>query len=83
MPIICAGVTEEKPHTSMLAAASGAGINLKTQTPDVDQVQSAVLEMLRDPGFREKAEELGKAYKEADAVGRIVEAVEELSGAFF
>ena len=83
VPIICAGVTEEKPHTSMLAAASGAGINLKTQTPDVEQVQSAVLEMLRDPGFREKAEELLKAYKEADAVGRIVEAVEELSGAFF
>ena len=67
----------------MLAAASGAGINLKTQTPDVERIRSAVLEMLGNPGFRAKAEELGKAYAEADAVGRIVEAVEEMSGAFF
>ena len=83
MPIVCAGVTEEKPHTGMLAEASGAGINLKTQTPDVDQVRSAVLEMLQNPRFSEKAEELEKAYREADPVGRIAEAVEEMSGRFF
>jgi UDP:flavonoid glycosyltransferase YjiC (YdhE family) len=83
VPIICAGVTEEKPHTGMLAEMSGAGINLRTQTPDVEQVRSAVLEMLRNPGFSRKAQELGKAYKAADPVGMIAEAVEEVSGSFF
>jgi UDP:flavonoid glycosyltransferase YjiC (YdhE family) len=78
VPIICAGVTEEKPHTGMLAEASGAGINLRTQTPDVMQVKSAVLEMLRNPEYSRKAQELGKAYIEADPVGQIVEVVEKV-----
>jgi UDP:flavonoid glycosyltransferase YjiC (YdhE family) len=76
-------LTEEKPHTGMLAEMSGAGINLRTQTPGVEQLRSTVLEMLRNPGFSRKAQELGRAYKEADPVGMIAEAVEEVSGRFF
>jgi UDP:flavonoid glycosyltransferase YjiC (YdhE family) len=83
VPIVCAGVTEEKMHTGMLAEASGAGINLKTQTPDVEQVRAAVLEMLRNPRFSKKAEELGEAYREADPVGRLVEAIEEILDRLF
>jgi UDP:flavonoid glycosyltransferase YjiC (YdhE family) len=83
VPIICAGVTEEKPHTGMLAEMTGAGINLRTQTPGVERVRAAVLEMLRNPGFGRKARELGEAYEEADPVGMIAEAVEEVAGRFF
>lgn len=85
IPMVLAGMTEDKAHVGMLAAATGAAINLKTQTPSVEQVRDAVLEILmKESGsYKAKAEELKKAYAGCDPIGSVVEAIEEVSSKFY
>lgn len=83
VPMILAGMTEDKQHNGTLGAATGAAINLKTQAPSAEQVRAAVLEIQKNPSYKEKAEELKKAYEACDPVGSIVEAIEEVSAKFF
>ena len=79
IPMILAGTTEDKIETGLRAEATGAAINLKTQTPSDEQIKEALEEMLKDSKYKSKAEELQKAYKECDAMGSIIGAVDELA----
>jgi UDP:flavonoid glycosyltransferase YjiC (YdhE family) len=83
IPMILAGMTEDKQHNGMLGEATGAAINLKTQTPSVEQVRDAVLEIQNNASYKREAEELRKAYADCDPVGSIVEAIEEVAAKFF
>lgn len=84
IPMVLAGATEDKSHNGLLGEATGAAINLKTQTPSVEQIRTAVLEITqKNASYKKKAEELKKAYAECDPVRSIVEAIEEVSAKFF
>ncbi|USW48589.1 Putative UDP-glucuronosyl/UDP-glucosyltransferase [Septoria linicola] len=84
IPMILAGTTEDKVETGLRAEATGAAINLKTQTPSVEMVKEAIEKMLEDDeGYKAKADGLKKAYAECDAVGSVIGAVEELTEKFY
>ncbi|KAK4541709.1 hypothetical protein LTR36_007418 [Oleoguttula mirabilis] len=83
IPMILAGLSEDKAETCARGAMTGAAINLKTQTPTVEQVHEALETMLKGGTFKQKALELKKAYAAHDAVGSIVEAVNELANKFY
>jgi UDP:flavonoid glycosyltransferase YjiC (YdhE family) len=59
LPLVVAGLTEEKSEVNARVAWSGAGINLKTNTANPDATAAAVRKVLADPRYREAAVRLG------------------------
>ncbi|WP_159500226.1 glycosyltransferase [Microbacterium sp. 18062] len=58
VPLVLAGVTEEKPEVTARVAWTGAGIDLRTGTPSPDAVRAAVRRVLTEPRFRTEARRL-------------------------
>ncbi|KAK5125382.1 hypothetical protein LTR85_000491 [Meristemomyces frigidus] len=83
IPMILAGMSEDKAETGVRGAMTGAAINLRTQTPTAEQIHEALELMLSNRVYKEKALEMKKAYAACDPVGSIVEAVNELSEKFY
>ncbi|HET9493850.1 MAG TPA: nucleotide disphospho-sugar-binding domain-containing protein [Chloroflexia bacterium] len=65
IPIVAAGKSEDKIEISARVAWSGVGINLRTQRPTPERIRQAVKEVLADPKYRRKAEQI-----KADFAGR-------------
>lgn len=67
VPLVVAGATEDKPEVANRVMWSGTGINLKTNTPTIEQVRNAVKRLLADPSYRAKAEALQSRMQQYDA----------------
>ena len=78
VPLVVAGMTEDKPEVAARVAWSGAGINLRTSTPTAAAVRNAVLEILAKPGYRQQAQRLAQEYRQYDAVERGTASIEKL-----
>lgn len=76
VPVIVAGVTEDKPRVGHRVEWSGVGVNLKTATPSNEQVRDAVREILRNPSYRERARAIQAAISQTDPVGLIAGTVD-------
>jgi UDP:flavonoid glycosyltransferase YjiC (YdhE family) len=72
VPVIAAGVTEDKPEVGNRVEYSGVGINLKTATPTVEQIKGAAKQVLAEPRYRQHARrlqnELGRYHAPTSAV---------------
>lgn len=79
LPLVVAGTTEDKTEVSARVGWSGAGINLKTDTPTAEQVRDAVRTVLADGRYRQRAQALQAEYARYDAVGQGVALVERLA----
>lgn len=77
-PLVVAGQTEDKVEVSARVGWSGAGINLKTNTPTVDQVAGAVRRTLTDPSYRARARALADELSRADGLAGLDRALEGL-----
>ncbi|KAG9604033.1 UDP-Glycosyltransferase/glycogen phosphorylase, partial [Aureobasidium melanogenum] len=75
VPMVLAGVTEDKMETTARAAMTGAAINLRTQTPSVEQVKQAIETTTSGNSYQEKALVLKQAYASYDTLGIIENAV--------
>jgi len=71
VPVIIAGVTEDKPAVAARAAYHGLGIDLHTATPAPEAVVAAVETVLKDEGMRDNVRRLGPVYAEHDPVTEI------------
>ena len=78
IPVIIAGATEDKMEVAARVEYSGAGINLRTQSPSALDIKNAVRRILLQPEFKSKATELQADYAKYDAVKLAVEAIEEI-----
>jgi MGT family glycosyltransferase len=78
IPVAVAGVTEGKLEIAAHVGWSGAGINLKTETPTSQQIRSAVRTLLEEPAYRAKAQALAARYAEHDAGSNAAALVEGL-----
>ena len=58
VPVIVAGITEEKPEVANRVEYAGAGINLRTATPAREQIRNAVRLILSDRRYWEHAMEI-------------------------
>lgn len=67
VPLIVAGATEDKPEVANRVAFSRTGINLKTNTPTVEQIQAAVKEILADRTYADNARIMGERMRNRDA----------------
>jgi MGT family glycosyltransferase len=80
VPLVVAGDTEDKPEVAARVAWSGAGIDLRTGTPTVKAVRSAVRVVLGDGRYRQRARELEAAYAQRCGVAEIAALVDEVVG---
>jgi MGT family glycosyltransferase len=80
IPLIIAGATEDKMEVAARVENSGAGINLRTQSPLPSDIKNAVNNILVNPAFKQKARELQADYANYDAVKLAVESIEKLIG---
>lgn len=81
VPIIAAGTTEDKLETTARVAWSGAGINLRTGSPEPAKVRDAVRTVLATPSYREAAARIGAEIRVSPGLGGLDEAIAELTGA--
>ena len=76
VPVVVAGLSEDKPRVGHRVEWSGVGINLRTATPTKEQVQNAVREILQNPSYRERAQAVQKAILQVDTIGMIADHVD-------
>ena len=67
IPIVAAGLTEDKADVNVRIAWSGAGVNLKTNNPAPDAIRSAVRTALDSPDCRRNARRLAAEFATYDA----------------
>ena len=58
VPLVVAGVSEDKPEVAARVHWSGTGINLRTGRPTQPAIRAAVRSVLQDPSYRQRAAEL-------------------------
>ncbi|KAF6827846.1 MGT family Glycosyltransferase [Colletotrichum plurivorum] len=77
VPLICAGTSEDKKDTSARVTYVGAGIDLKTDNPSVDQVKNAVYEILKESKYKENAERVGRELNSQGGAKRACDLLEQ------
>ncbi|MEV6610835.1 nucleotide disphospho-sugar-binding domain-containing protein [Kutzneria sp. NPDC051319] len=80
-PMVLAGQTEEKLEGNVRVAATGAAINLATDTPAAADIRRAVQAVLTEPGYRDNARRLAVEYATLDPLSSIAKAVEGIATA--
>lgn len=76
VPLVVAGMTEDKVEVTARVAWSGAGINLRTNAPTDQAVAKAVETVLADGRYREASRRLGAEIAAAPGVAGVVPIVE-------
>ena len=71
VPVIVAGLTEDKPGVAARAAYHGLGINLQTATPTSEAVTAAVQSVLKDDEMRDNVRKLAQVYAAYDPLTEI------------
>jgi MGT family glycosyltransferase len=77
VPIISAGLTEDKEEVSAHVQWSGAGIDLRTNQATPEAIKHAVDEIFTRPGYRERAQELSLEFSSHDVESELLSLIEE------
>jgi UDP:flavonoid glycosyltransferase YjiC (YdhE family) len=78
IPLVTAGLTEDKADVNARVAWSGVGINLATNEPSQEALRSAVRAVLDRPDYRLRAEQMADEFAGIDTGSRILEIIGEL-----
>lgn len=71
IPLVTAGLTEDKADVNARVAWSGVGIDLATNAPTAEALRSAVLAVLNESAYRTRARAMAKAFGQIDTPGEI------------
>lgn len=71
VPIIAAGVTEDKAEVNARIAWSGAGIDLRTDTPSDSDLRDAISRVLDTDSYRKQARALARQFAGYDAASAL------------
>jgi UDP:flavonoid glycosyltransferase YjiC (YdhE family) len=78
VPMVVAGMGEDKPEVAARVTSTGTGISLATDTPTPERVRDAVNQILAKPEYRACAQKLAQEFATYDSAKRLPELVEEL-----
>ncbi|WP_454627076.1 glycosyltransferase [Bradyrhizobium cenepequi] len=81
IPIVSAGLTEDKADVNARIAWSGVGINLATNQPDPRVLRGAVRAVLEQPGYRMRAASMAEEFAKRDTRSLIVRIVNDAAAA--
>ncbi len=79
IPIVGAGLTEDKADVNARIAWSGVGVNLGTNEPTSQALREAVRTVLDDPGYRSRASAMAKELGGIDTRSEILRILTEVS----
>jgi MGT family glycosyltransferase len=81
VPLVSAGLTEDKADVNARVGWSGVGIDLKTNTPTPQMLRDAVRRVLDTPSYRARASLMAKEFAGIDTRAEILRIVERSSQA--
>ena len=79
IPMVIAGMTEDKPEVAVRAEIAGLAVNMRTSTPTVDELRVAVDTVLSEPKYKKRSIELMNEMKSYDPMAMIVEAIQDVA----
>jgi UDP:flavonoid glycosyltransferase YjiC (YdhE family) len=79
VPLVVAGGTLDRPEIARRMAWSGAGIDLRTGTPSPRRVRAAVAQVLADPSYTARAEEIGRSLDRFGGAATAAQLIEQLA----
>ncbi len=71
IPMVVAGTTEDKPEIAARIEWSNPGINLRTETPSVEMISTAVETVLDNSLFREASATIASEIAQLDTAKEI------------
>jgi UDP:flavonoid glycosyltransferase YjiC (YdhE family) len=77
IPIISAGLTEDKEEVSAHVQWSGAGIDLRSNRATPEAIKHAVDKIFTQPGYRERAQQLSLEFASHDVEAELLSLIEE------
>jgi UDP:flavonoid glycosyltransferase YjiC (YdhE family) len=80
VPMVAAGLSEEKQENNVRLAATGAAVNLATNRPAADDVRKAVDTVVSTDSYKANAQRLAAEYAKLNALEEIEKAVSEVMG---
>lgn len=80
VPMVSAGLTEDKAEIGARIAWSGTGLNLATNTPTPDQLKTAIESVLGDARFRTGATSMARAFASHDTAGEVLAVIDRAVG---
>jgi UDP:flavonoid glycosyltransferase YjiC (YdhE family) len=81
IPVVTAGLTEDKADVNARVAWSGVGINLGTNEAAPEAVREAVRAVLDTPNYRTRAGEMAAEFRSIDTRAEILRIVEQVVNA--
>jgi UDP:flavonoid glycosyltransferase YjiC (YdhE family) len=78
IPLVTAGMTEDKADVNARVAWSGVGVNLATNEPTQEALCSAVKTVLDEPGYRLRARWMAAQFAAIETRSEILRIVREL-----
>ena len=78
IPLVTAGLTEDKAGVNARVAWSGVGIDLATNEPTAEALLDAIRTVLDQPGYRLRASEMAAEYAEIDTRSEILGIVSQV-----
>ena len=78
VPMVVAGMSEDKPEVSARVTWTGTGIYLPTDTPRPEQVRDAVDQFLAKLEYRARAMEMAREFAAYDSAKKLPELLEAL-----
>ncbi|OAA50513.1 UDP-glucuronosyl/UDP-glucosyltransferase [Metarhizium rileyi] len=82
VPLLCAGQSEDKRDTAARVTFSGVGIDLKTDSPEVESVRQAAYAIVQDEGYKARAEKMSSELNSLGGADAAVDALEGLLHGF-
>jgi UDP:flavonoid glycosyltransferase YjiC (YdhE family) len=76
IPIVSAGLTEDKEEVSAHVQWAGIGIDLRTNQADPEAVRTAARQVLDNPVYRERAQELAVEFARHDTEAELLRLIE-------
>ncbi len=80
IPVISAGLTEDKEEVSAHVQWSGAGIDLRANQATPEAIEHAVDEIFTQSGYRERAQRLSLEFDSHDVKAELLSLIEECVG---
>ena len=78
IPLVTAGMTEDKADVNLRVAWSGVGVNLATNEPTPEALRAAVRTVLDRPAYRMRASQMANEFARIDTRSEILSIISEV-----
>ena len=78
IPMVLAGEGQDKTRSNNLVQYSGVGVRLGHRAPSVEVIKEGLFKVLDDPGYKQKAAEMGKIFDQynfSQVFDRVIQSV--------